>query len=75
MASVLVMILVRKQPPSNAEAIPRRQGTKDAELQIVTNISYISVLHSSDHHSHQHPIAIKAPPGRYVGSSVARRFG
>ena len=43
--TVLIVALVRIQPPRNTETVTWRQGPKDTELQIVTDVPNVAVLH------------------------------
>lgn len=45
MASVIVMAFIREAPPCDAQAVPRRQSTQDAELEIVSDVSDVAVQH------------------------------
>src|SRR5580658_552986 len=45
MASVLIVALVRIEPPCNAESVSWHQLAQDAKLYEVTDVAHVTVLH------------------------------
>jgi hypothetical protein len=45
MATILIMALIRKEIPGNAELKVPSQGSQEAALDVISNIAGVSILH------------------------------